>query len=121
MTKVFVLLSLILKIEIEIKHIKKHIGILLLVIFLLPMTILSLHAFSGHEHAVCNSKIEKHLHEKDFDCKIDFIKQLTPFLAINTFKLDAKVLVNTATNLEYNFLKNHYQLSFSLRGPPVCI
>ena len=85
------------------------------------MATLSLHAFSAHEHAVCHSKVEKHIHKKDFDCKLDVQRQHASILTINSFKLGLDVTIHTTPNLQYNFLKNHYQLSFSLRGPPVYI
>jgi hypothetical protein len=85
------------------------------------MTTLSLHAFSDHEHTVCHSKVEKHIHKKDFDCKLDVLRQHTSILAINNFNLGLNVTIHTTPNLQYNFLKNHFQLSFSLRGPPVYI
>ena len=90
-------------------------------IFLLPVAINSIHDYLDHEHAVCSSKIEHHIHNKDFDCKLDVLRQHTSILTINNFNLGLNVTIHTTSNLQYNFLKNHYQLPFSLRGPPVYI
>jgi hypothetical protein len=85
-----------------------------------PLSIQILHVLENHEHTVCTSKVDNHIHEKDFDCKIDLIKQNRFFLATNNFPLDLNTkITSTTSSLEYNFLKNHYQLPFSLRGPPV--
>jgi len=85
------------------------------------MITLSLHAFSGHKHSVCHSKVEKHIHKKDFDCKLDILRLNASILTINNFKLGLNAAMHIPNNLQYNFLKNHYHLSFPLRGPPVCI
>ncbi|WP_298766510.1 hypothetical protein [uncultured Polaribacter sp.] len=79
---------------------------------------MSLHAFSNHEHGICTSKVEKHIHEKDTDCSLHLIKQSTPLLTQNTFQEIITIPCNTKALTTYSYLKNHYQLAFSLRGPP---
>lgn len=99
---------------------KKIIGIFFLFVLIAPLSIQTLHVLENHEHSVCTSKVDKHIHEKDFDCKIDLIKLNRFFLATNNFQIDLNTRITTIiSSLEYNFLKNHYQLSFSVRGPPV--
>ena len=85
---------------------------------MLPVFILSAHAFSNHEHGVCTSKVEKHLHEKDVDCQLHVYKTSNSFLVENNFNFHLNTTISKEVCLQYNFLKNHYQLSFSLRGPP---
>ncbi len=92
-----------------------------MVIFLLPLAINSLHDFLNHEHGVCNSKIEKHIHEKDIDCKLHLIKQSDANLASNSFKVLPNTIISNNDSLQYSFLKNHHKLSFSLRGPPLYV
>ena len=89
--------------------------------FLFPLGALSLHAFANHKHTVCISKIEKHIHESDVDCDLHLIKQNDTLFVLNTFK--ERILINTTETQgsQYYFLKNHFQLSFSLRGPPTII
>lgn len=83
---------------------------------------LSIHAFSDHEHTTCVSKVDKHLHKKDVDCKLDVLHLNSSFLAENEFNIHLNTTISSRIDsLQYNFLKNHYQLSFSLRGPPVYI
>ena len=89
-----------------------------MVIFLLPIGVNSLHDFMNHEHSVCTSKIEKHIHEKDLDCSLHLLKQNDSFLTSNNFKILTNTIISDNNSLTYNFLKNHHQLSFSLRGPP---
>ena len=85
------------------------------------MTILALHVFSGHEHSACHSKVEKHIHKKDLDCKLNLIKQSHSFIENYAYEAKLTTTISNVSILQYNFLKTHYQLSFSLRGPPVSI
>jgi menaquinone-dependent protoporphyrinogen IX oxidase len=92
-----------------------------LLIFLLPIAILSIHALGDHKHTVCISKVENHVHEKDVDCNLHLLKQNDSFLPKNIDQLVIDTNIYTPSNLHYNFLKNHYKLSFSVRGPPVLV
>ncbi|MEN8702555.1 MAG: hypothetical protein ABF311_03205 [Polaribacter sp.] len=92
-----------------------------MVIFLLPLAINSVHDLLNHEHTVCNSKVEKHVHEKDIDCKLHLLKENDVFLAESTFKLTINTIAKRDNCAKYNFLQNYQQLSFSLRGPPFYI
>ncbi|WP_339881738.1 hypothetical protein [Polaribacter vadi] len=75
----------------------------------------------NHEHAICNSKTVKHIHEKDVDCELHLLKQSTSFLAENNFEILINTIITKNNSIAYNYLKNHTQLSFSLRGPPQSI
>lgn len=92
-----------------------------MIIFLLPISINSIHDFLNHEHSVCSSKVIKHIHEKDSDCDLHLIKQSNSFLATNNFKTQVFTITLKRNSIDYTFLKNHPQLSFSLRGPPQVI
>ena len=89
-----------------------------MLIFLLPIALLSIHAFGDHKHAVCISKIENHVHEKDVDCDLHLLKQNDSFLPKKIDQLVINTHIYTPSKSQYYFLKNHYELSFSLRGPP---
>ncbi|ARV05741.1 hypothetical protein BTO04_03070 [Polaribacter sp. SA4-10] len=91
-----------------------------MVIFLLPIAINSVHDFLNHEHAVCNSKIEQHIHEKDIDCNLHLIKQSDYFIATTDYNIITNFIISNNSS-QYSFLKNHYQLSFYLRGPPLYV
>ena len=93
----------------------------MLVIFLLPIFTLSAHALSNHEHGVCIAKVENHIHKKNVDCKLDVYQTNNSLLTENLFNIKLNTPIYTNNRLQYNFLKNHYHLSFSLRGPPVGI
>jgi len=92
-----------------------------LVIFLLPVAINSVHNLLNHEHNICTSKIEQHLHEKDIDCKLHLIKHSDSFLTKNHYKILTKSIIYNNDSPQYSFLKNHYKLSFALRGPPLYV
>jgi hypothetical protein len=81
----------------------------------------SIHDFLNHEHLVCNSKIEKHVHEKDIDCKLHLLKKNDSFLTSITTEKKLIEFHSSITFTKYHYLKNHYQLSFSQRGPPSII
>lgn len=75
----------------------------------------------NHEHTVCSSTIENHLHEKELDCDLHLIKQNDFSSSISTFQIFEKNNTYLANTSHYYFLKNHYKLSFSLRGPPLVL
>ncbi|WP_299061158.1 hypothetical protein [uncultured Polaribacter sp.] len=84
----------------------------------MPIFVLSAHAFSDHKHGVCTSKIDKHFHEKEIDCKLDVYTINTPILVNNYVDISIDNKISKEVNFYYTFLINHYQLPFSLRGPP---
>ncbi|OSY89473.1 hypothetical protein WH52_02230 [Tenacibaculum holothuriorum] len=47
---------------------KKLIATLFFIALVLPTAIQSMHAFKEHEHVVCTSKTDQHLHELENDC-----------------------------------------------------
>ncbi|MBU3012004.1 hypothetical protein KO506_11370 [Polaribacter vadi] len=75
----------------------------------------------NHEHAVCNSKVEQHVHKKDIDCKLHLIKHSSALIYVDTPQILSKVVILDNNSEKYYYLKNHHQLSFSLRGPPLSI
>mgnify|MGYP000456974733 CR=1 FL=1 len=83
-----------------------------------PSIIQLAHTLDNHEHAVCVSDDITHVHQEDLDCNFHLLKQSNSFLTSNNFKIYHRTAKTTNSSLEYNYLKNHYQLSFSLRGPP---
>ena len=83
-----------------------------------PSIIQLAHTLENHKHAVCISDDITHVHEKDLDCNLHFLKQANSFLTLNSFKLYSITTYTTISSSQYNFLKNHYKLPFSLRGPP---
>ncbi len=86
---------------------------------LLPSAIQLAHVIENHEHTVCISVTEKHVHEKEVDCDI-FHKQLQPF----AFKLPARLEVipshfyaTTFTEIPPVFHAVYHSKKHS-RGPP---
>ena len=73
----------------------------MLLIFLLPLAINSLHDLMNHEHAVCNSKTVKHIHEKDVDCELHLLKQSTSFLAENNFEILINTIITKNNSIAY--------------------
>lgn len=85
---------------------------------LTPSIIQLAHTLENHKHAVCISDDVTHVHEKDLDCNLHFFKQGNSFIEKNSYKLYSTTTNSTVSSLKYNYLKNHYKLPFSLRGPP---
>lgn len=76
------------------------------------------HAFGDHNHRVCHSIDVKHIHKKDTDCSILLIKHNLSNEILSEYEFFNPIVINSVDILKKNFLKNHQQLSFSLRGPP---
>ncbi len=88
-----------------------------MVIFLLPIAIDIVHDFLNHEHTICSSKTEKHIHKKDIDCDVHLIKKGDFLITTTHYNIITSIIISN-NSLQYSFLKNHYQLLFYLRGPP---
>ena len=90
--------------------------------FLLAPSIIQLaYTLENHKHVVCISDDITHVHEKDLDCSLHFLKQSNSFLTSNSFQIYSATTYTSNSSLKYNFLKSHHKLSFSLRGPPLNI
>lgn len=106
--------------------IKEHIifkllTFMLVVTLLIPTATKFAHVFTHHKHKhdVCKGEKKSHLHETDIDCEFYKFKLNNYFL----FSLKPNSFISVSTIYEipclsYNYLNNHRQLSFSLRGPP---
>ncbi len=103
------------------KKLTNLISALLLVVFFIPITVLAFHSLTNHKHEICFSKTEQHIHDKDLDCNLHIYKQSHSFLADFTYQFSITNDINSVKNLKNSFLKNHQQLSFSLRGPPLSV
>jgi hypothetical protein len=98
---------------------QKSISIALLFALLLPFAVKLEHIFEDHEHSVCNSKIENHIHQLNDDC--DFLNyNINSFNYSNNFVYE---VVEIPTFLEKNYIYNvafiaSHKATFFLRGPP---
>lgn len=88
----------------------------------MPSAIQLVHVIENHEHSVCVSLTEKHLHEKEIDCDI-FHKQIQPF----AFKFPSRLEVipehfytTSFTEIPQVFHTLHHSKKHS-RGPPYFI
>ena len=89
---------------------------------LLPTAIQVAHAFEEHEHVVCISKSEKHLHELENDCG-DLHLQLTVFYYnFNNHEslLNEQIYTKKTIRKSQQLLAN-YSSNKSSRAPPVVI
>ena len=77
------------------------------------------HVFENHEHTVCTSKEITHVHAQEIDCDMCFCHLSKAFLTDTTLETPLLNIAIISSGKTYNFLPNHQQLSFSLRGPPV--
>lgn len=106
------------------KLLKEHIAFkvltfVLVVILLVPSTVKFIHIFSHHEHEVCEGNPKAHFHKLDVDCEFFKFKLNSQFYTTNEhIELTVYNPHYKINKLTYNFLNNHRQLSFSLRGPP---
>ena len=108
-------------------NIKQHIAFriatfVLMLAFLLPSAVKFAHIFEYHEHEICHNEFEAHLHTLDVDCDFYKFKLNTNYhFVFEYFELPFEETFFKINSTSYNFLNNHLQLSFSLRGPPVLV
>ena len=86
---------------------------------MIPTMVLFLHSFCSHHHPSCDSKFESHIHQKEIECKLHLLYYNTFFFSDSIYNFINYTKITSVESLINNFLKNHQQLSFSLRGPPL--
>lgn len=98
---------------------QKTLSIVLLFALMLPFALKLEHVFQDHNHSICSSKIESHIHQLEDDC--DFLNY-----TINSANSPSNLVFETKIDIlfaEKNFI---YTTAFSssekatsfLRGPP---
>ena len=99
------------------KNIISHI---LLIVFLTPMTINSLHVHKDKEHVSCDKNDATHLHQlHDDDCGLYHFQLANTLLFHSKFKRKSVIKNNVKTIFNYlSFYKNKQNSLKSLRGPP---
>ncbi len=102
-----------------IEKLRKHSILLLAFLLLLPTSIQLAHAFEQHEHVICSSDAESHIHQDDVECFLCHLQGETFAIVPNETSYFAEKQIKFNNNRNYQFLFNHQQLSFSLRGPPI--
>jgi hypothetical protein len=86
---------------------------------MIPTSIEILHDLEGHEHTVCTSENEQHIHKDSLDCD-EFHKQLTFFSYTFTSNLDV-IPTHFYTTIfidKPQSTKEFYQSIKTTRGPP---
>jgi len=100
----------------------KFILVIVTVALLAPSTVKLFHFFAEHEHVVCTSNNSNHYHESEVDC--DFYKFKVSKVYAYLIGNDTSVLIPdepAPIATRYDFINNHQELSFNLRGPPVLV
>ena len=97
----------------------KSVSAILIYALLLPFALKLNHVFDNHQHIICKSKIENHIHESELDC--DFynykINQVNFFIS-TTFDEDLpKLFIPKNYALQDVYYQTERFVSF-LRGPP---
>ncbi|MEO9569983.1 MAG: hypothetical protein ABJH82_07895 [Polaribacter sp.] len=89
---------------------------------MIPTSIEILHVLENHEHSVCTSINEHHIHKQHLDCA-DLHKHLTFFSMDFTSNFDVIPTHFYATNFidKTQFLKEVYHYKKHSRGPPVFV
>lgn len=106
------------------QHIVFKIATLLVIAtILIPYAVKFTHVFNHHQHDICLNKNQTHLHNLDLECSFYKFNINTPFVS---FTNDFDILIKTETHSNptstpYNYLISHWQLSYSLRGPPAVV
>ena len=94
--------------------------LLTVVALMMPIAIKSTFIFEEHHHDICSDNIaDSHIHTKDLHCELYKFTSFTHYINIeNKNDINSIAFTKQTINQNYNFLKNHRPLSFSLRGPP---
>lgn len=97
----------------------KSVSALLLLALVLPFALKLNHVFDNHNHVVCKSKIENHIHESELDC--DFynykINQVTYYISTIFDDDFQQLFIPKNYALQDDFHQTERFVSF-LRGPP---
>ncbi|WP_372757655.1 hypothetical protein [Mariniflexile sp.] len=98
----------------------KSLGLMLALTLLVPIGVKFSHIFANHHHDICKGEKATHLHEINTDCDFYKFKLSTTYyyLAFEYSGFIETPLHSDPIITSYNYLKNHWQLPFSLRGPP---
>jgi hypothetical protein len=94
--------------------------LLTVVALMMPIAIKTTFIFEEHHHDICIDNLtDSHFHTKDLHCELYKFTSFTHYLNIeNKDEINSVAYTTETINYNYNFLKNHRPLSFSLRGPP---
>ena len=86
---------------------------------MIPASIQIAHAFENHEHTICTSLVENHLHQENVDCD-EFHKQLSIFTIAfsSNFDVIPTQFYSTTFNDKPQRVKDVYHSENSSRGPP---
>ena len=89
---------------------------------LLPFAIKLDHVFENHNHAVCNSKVESHIHESELDCDFyDYqINQLS-YVPNNAFEDSLREIFVKKNFTDSSAFSFQQEAAFFLRGPPLFV
>ena len=87
---------------------------------MIPASIQIAHAFENHEHTICTSLSEHHLHQENADCD-EFHKQLSIYSIEFTSNLDVipSHFYSLVFNDEPQTTHEVYYSTKTSRGPPV--
>ncbi len=86
---------------------------------MIPTSIEILHDLENHEHTVCTSSTENHIHKQDIDCD-EFHKQLTAYSVDFSSNYDVipQHYYTTYFNDESQTFNEIYHSIKTTRGPP---
>lgn len=101
-------------------NIKKHITIVFVFVLFIPSTIQVLHAFENHEHTVCKSVGEHHIHKQELDCsELHFPFKTFSAYTSSTLEVIPEHFYNSNFDVQPQQIKVVYISKKSSRAPPV--
>ena len=98
------------------------ISIWTVVILLFPIGLQLIHALENHEHIVCSSKTDHHIHNQTLDCSVNHV-QLDNSTLFHTLNFEV-IAPSISNKLPLYYLSKNYntQLYYtSTRGPPFIV
>lgn len=96
----------------------KIISIWTVLILLFPVGLQFVHALEDHEHIVCSSKIDQHIHNQNIDCSFSHVQldNNTLFYTLN-YEVTA-IIISNELPLYYSSKKHNTHLYYTSTSDP---
>jgi len=100
----------------------KIISVLVVILLMLPVGLQLLHTLEHHEHTVCDSENEQHIHKQELDCSIYHVQLRTESPDLNSYTSLYLEIAKNNTPLFLAIENLHFpQKNTTTRGPPIFI
>ena len=104
------------------KLFKKHIALLSVFVLFIPSIIQVVHAYENHEHTVCKSINDQHIHEKEVDCsQLHVLLNTNYYFTSETENIKRTFFINKSFTAYFVKGTQFYYSKKSSRAPPIVV